>query len=284
MDDTSSTRRAAGASQEFLERFLDSDVAGVVAGASRIALIVVLAFVVRYLLHRAVTRLVDRAVTGTVPVALRPLQGKARATVIDANPLLSERRRQRTETIGSVLRSVASFAVFTIAGTTVLGELGVDLGPVIASAGIVGIAVGFGAQNLVKDFLTGIFMILEDQYGVGDAIDAGEASGIVEAVGLRTTRLRSVDGTVWHIRNGEIIRVGNKSQGWARALLDIPVAWDSDIPVVREVVLGAATSLCEDEAWSAKILEAPEVWGIEDMGSAGVLIRVVVKTAPLEQW
>jgi small-conductance mechanosensitive channel len=166
----------------------------------------------------------------------------------------------------------------------ILAELGFDLGPILASAGIVGVAVGFGAQNLIKDFLNGMFMILEDQYGVGDVIDAGEATGTVEAVGLRTTRLRDVQGTVWHIRNGEVIRVGNKSQGWARALLDIPVAWDTDVEQVRDAVKAAADSVWQDEEWSDKIVEEPEVWGVEDMGSAGLVIRLAVKTAPLEQW
>jgi small-conductance mechanosensitive channel len=251
---------------------------------ARIVLIVVLAVVLRVLLNRAIRRLVTSAAEGTVPVVLRPLHDRAKGRLLEASPLLSERRRQRSETIGSVLRSVASLVVFTVAGAMVLSELGFDLGPVLASAGIVGVAVGFGAQNLIKDFLNGMFMILEDQYGVGDVIDAGEASGTVEAVGLRSTRLRDVAGTVWHIRNGEIIRVGNKSQGWARALLDIPVAWDSDVTHVREVVKGAADELWHDEEWTQKVLEEPEVWGVEDMGSSGLVIRLVVKTAPLEQW
>jgi len=251
---------------------------------ARIALIVLLAVVLRMLLHRAIRRLVSSAAEGTVPVVLRPLHDRTKGRLLEASPLLSERRRQRSETIGSVLRSVASIVVFSIAAAMVLGELGFDLGPVVASAGIVGVAVGFGAQNLIKDFLNGIFMILEDQYGVGDVIDAGEATGTVEAVGLRSTRVRDVAGTVWHIRNGEIVRIGNKSQGWARAVLDIPVAWDTDIPHVRDVVKAAADEVWEAEDWSGKILEAPEVWGVEDLGASGLVIRLVVKTAPLEQW
>jgi small conductance mechanosensitive channel len=254
------------------------------ATPARIVLIVVLAVLLRALLNRAIKRLVTGASEGSVPVVLRPLHDRTRGRLLEASPLLSERRRQRAETIGSVLRSVASLLVFGVAGAMVLAELGFDLGPVIASAGIVGVAVGFGAQNLIKDFLNGMFMILEDQYGVGDVIDAGEATGTVEAVGLRVTRLRDVHGTVWHIRNGEVVRVGNKSQGWARALLDVPVAWDSDVPRVRDVVKAAADTVWRDDDWSAKIVEEPEVWGIEDMGSAGLLIRLAVKTAPLEQW
>ena len=251
---------------------------------ARIALIVVLAFVLRMVLHRVIKRLVSGAATGTVPVVLRPLHDRTKGTVLDASPLLSERRRQRAETIGSVLRSIVSAFVLAVATAMVLAELDFNLGPIIASAGIVGVAVGFGAQNLIKDFLNGMFMILEDQYGVGDVIDAGEATGTVEAVGLRTTRLRDVMGTVWHIRNGEIVRVGNKSQGWARALLDVPVTWETDVEQARQVLLAAATSMFEDEAWSSRIIETPAVWGVEDIGSSGVTLRLVVKTAPLAQW
>ncbi len=183
---------------------------------ARILLIVLLALVLRLVLHRAIGRLVSGATRETVPVLLRPLRplhDRTRGTLLDATPLLSERRRQRAETIGSVLRSVVSAFVLAVASAMVLAELDFDLGPILASAGIVGVAVGFGAQNLIKDVLNGIFMILEDQYGVGDVIDAGTATGTVEAVGLRTTRLRDATGTIWYIRNGEVLRIGNLSQG-----------------------------------------------------------------------
>lgn len=157
----------------------------------RILLIVVLALVARRLLHRAIQRSISRAISVG----------------------LSERRRLRAETLGSILESIASATVLTVAFVMVLGELGLNLAPIIASAGIVGVALGFGAQNLVKDFLSGVFNILEDQFGVGDEIDTGFAIGTVEAVGLRTTRLRDATGVVWHVRNGEILRIGNRSQG-----------------------------------------------------------------------
>ncbi|MBK5306117.1 MAG: mechanosensitive ion channel family protein [Frankiaceae bacterium] len=251
---------------------------------ARIALIVLLALVLRVLVNRAIRRLVTGAAEGSVPVVLRPLHDRTKGRLLEATPLTSERRRQRAETIGSVLRSSAALVIFTVAGAMVLAELGFDLAPVLASAGIVGVAVGFGAQNLIKDFLNGMFMILEDQYGVGDVIDAGEATGTVEAVGLRTTRLRDVAGTVWHIRNGEIVRIGNKSQGWARAVLDIAVAWDSDVDQVRNVMKAAADGMAAEEEWATSITEAPEVWGVEDLGSSGLVVRLAVKTAPLEQW
>ncbi|MEO6204524.1 MAG: mechanosensitive ion channel family protein [Mycobacteriales bacterium] len=250
----------------------------------RILIIIVIALVARMLLHRAIKRLVRSASADKVPVLLQPLRDRTRGTLLDTGPLLSERRRQRAETIGSVLRSIVSAFVLSVAFAMILAELDFNLAPVIASAGIVGVAVGFGAQNLIKDFLNGMFMILEDQYGVGDVIDAGEATGTVEAVGLRATRLRDVQGTVWHVRNGEIARIGNKSQGWARALLDIPVTWETDVETARTTMKAAADSMWSELPWSAKILEEPSVWGVEELGSSGVVLRLAVKTAPLAQW
>jgi small conductance mechanosensitive channel len=247
----------------------------------RIVLIVVLALLARYLLHRFITRLALRTAEGAVPERLRR-RTLAAQPVFDLPP--TERRRQRAETMGSVLRSIVSFAVFTVAALMVLSELGLDVAPLIASAGIAGIALGFGAQNLVKDFLTGVFMLLEDQYGVGDVIDVGEATGSVEAVGLRTTRLRDIDGVVWYVRNGEILRVGNKSQGWARAVVDIPVAYGEDIARVRTLLQSVAAEMSDDAELDAVVLEPPEVWGVEALSPDAVLVRMVVKTAPLEQW
>ncbi|MCW2606235.1 MAG: MscS Mechanosensitive ion channel [Frankiales bacterium] len=263
--------------RDLVQRYGDD----VVMTGLRVLLIGVLAVVVRALLHRLVGRLVRGAVDGRTPVVLRPLKERIG---VESSPLLAERRRQRAETIGSVLRSTGSAVVLGVAFAMALSELGLDLGPVLASAGIVGVALGFGAQNLVKDVLTGVFLILEDQFGVGDVVDLGEASGTVEAVGLRTTRLRSVDGTVWYVRNGEVLRVGNMSQGWSRALLDVPVAWGSDVPMVRALVKQVADDLWRDPDWEQRVLEEPEVWGVEALTSDGVTIRLVVKTVPLQQW
>ena len=135
------------------------------------------------------------------------------------------RRVQRAATMGTLLKSIVSGVVFTVVTLMFIAELGYDIAPLIASAGIIGVALGFGSQALVKDFLSGIFMIFEDQYGVGDVVDLGEASGTVEAVSLRVTRLRDVNGTVWYVRNGEILRVGNMSQNWARTVLDVTVGY-----------------------------------------------------------
>ncbi len=267
-----------------VQDWFDTHASGLIEGGARVGLILLIALIVRAALHRLVARLVRTASEGTVPVALRPLRDRARGTVFEASPLLSERRRQRAETLGTVLRSIASFTVVFVAGAMVLSELGLNLAPIVASAGIVGVAVGFGAQNLVKDFLTGMFMLLEDQYGVGDVVDAGEATGTVESVTLRTTRLRDVQGTVWHIRNGEITRIGNKSQGWARALLDVPLDLTTDVPAVRSLALAVANALCEEEDFADKIVEDPEVWGVQALGADGLVLRIALKTAPLQQW
>jgi small-conductance mechanosensitive channel len=244
-----------------------------------ILLLAVLAFVFRWFLHRVIDRLVRRASEGLPsPVLRRRREEEPPAT------LMSGRRVQRAETMGSLLKSIASIVVFTVFAIMVIAELGYPVGPLIASAGIVGVALGFGAQSLVKDFLSGIFMIFEDQYGVGDVVDLGEASGTVEAVGLRVTRLRDVQGTVWHVRNGEILRVGNQSQNWARTVLDIPVALDQDLHRVEQVLREVAHGLWEDEDYKGLVIEEPEVWGVEELTPNWVVVRVTLKTAPLEQW
>jgi small conductance mechanosensitive channel len=233
--------------------------------------LVVLGLVARWLLHRLVDRVTRRAEDGLLPDRLSQLA---------TDPT---RRTQRARTVGSLLKSIVSGITVAVVGTMILSEF-VNIGPILASAGILGVALGFGAQSLVKDFLSGIFMIFEDQYGVGDVVDAGEATGTVEAVGLRVTRLRDVDGTVWYIRNGEIVRVGNKSQNWARTVLDIGVAYDTDLTRVRRILEEVAHGLWEDDEFRGVVIEEPEVWGVEALAPDAVTIRVTLKTAPLEQW
>jgi moderate conductance mechanosensitive channel len=186
--------------------------------------------------------------------------------------------------MGGLLKSITTGVIAVIVLFMIISELGYDIAPLIAGAGIIGVALGFGSQTLVKDFLSGIFMILEDQYGVGDVANLGVATGTIEAVGLRVTRLRDVDGTVWYVRNGEVLAVGNMSQQWARTVLDIPVAFSQDLERVREILREVAASVWNDADYRGKILEEPEVWGVERWEPDGVVVRVVLKTAPLEQW
>jgi hypothetical protein len=198
--------------------------------------------------------------------------------------LVDERRKQRVRALGAILRSAASVTIFSIAGFAVLGDLGINLAPLLASAGVVGVAIGFGAQNLVRDYLSGVFMLVEDQYGVGDVITVGDATGTVENVTLRITRLRDVNGIVWHIRNGAIETVGNESQGWARAVIDFPVPFDADLATIRNLLQEAGDMMWNEPTWRAVMLEVPEVWGAQKITSDEVVMRMVAKTAPLRQW
>lgn len=249
--------------------------------------LVVIALIARWILHRGVDRIVSRAKTPMLPNKLvRPGHPRVGRGVEQsaADAVAATRRTQRAQTIGSLLKSIISGVMVAVVITMALSELGFNIAPIIASAGIVGIALGFGAQALVKDFLSGIFMIFEDQYGVGDVVDLGEASGTVEAVSLRVTRLRDINGTVWYVRNGEILRVGNMSQNWARAVLDVTVGYQADLVTVRRVLEEVAEDMWRDEEYSGRIVEAPEVPGVENMTVDGVVVRVSVKTAPMEQW
>ncbi|MGH9277669.1 MAG: mechanosensitive ion channel family protein [Acidimicrobiales bacterium] len=236
---------------------------------SKVLIILLVAWIAR----RLAGRVIARVVTGV----------HDRTEIEGAKPAPSLRRVKRAETIAALLRSVSSLTIWTVAIFMALGELGFNLGPLIAGAGIVGVAIGFGSQNLVRDFVSGIFMLIEDQFGVGDTIDAGEATGVVESVSLRTTRLRDVHGTVWHVPNGQIDRVGNKSQHWSRAVIDVGVAYDTDLARATQVMKGAAESLCADAEFADLILDAPEVWGVEDLGADGVTIRLALKTLPSQQ-
>lgn len=253
-----------------------------VAAPLSILLIIVLGLLFRWFVCRSIDRLVSRAVKGTVPGVIA--NSKAGEFLADLRPGSNDRRTQRAQTMGSLLKSITTGLTLAVVVVMVLAKLGQPIAPIIASAGILGLAFGFGAQNLVKDFLSGIFMILEDQYGVGDAVDLGEATGTVEAVGLRVTRLRDVNGTVWYVRNGEILRVGNQSQNWARTVLDITVDYEANLDQVQRVLEEEATAMYEDERFHDVIIEQPEVWGVERFDKDGAVVRVVLKTAPLQQW
>ena len=195
----------------------------------------------------------------------------------------SARADQRTETLGDVLASVVRMLILGVAILMVLGQLGLNLAPLLAGAGIAGIAVGFGAQSLVKDFLSGFFIIVEDQFGVGDVVDLDGTRGTVEELTMRVTRVRAVDGTVWFVPNGELRRVGNTSMEWSRALLDVLVAYDNDINAVADYIKDEALRFAEDPDWNEYVLEPPSVWGVQTMGPDGVSVRLVVKTAPRQQ-
>jgi small conductance mechanosensitive channel len=253
-----------------------------VTSGLRILLIVVAAVVLRWLLVRAVNRMVRRTVAANV--SDRIVENRATRVLVSATGALSERRRQRTETLGSVLRSLVTFVVFGVAFLMVLGEFHIDLAPLLASAGVAGVALGFGAQSLVKDFLSGVFMLLEDQYGVGDVVDTGEAVGTVEEVTLRITKLRDAGGVAWYVRNGEITRIANKSQGWSTAIVDLPVAYTENVERVTDIIGGVVDAMYDDPQWSDVMLEKPTVAGVEQITGTTLTIRVIAKTGPNQQW
>ncbi|MEP7024633.1 MAG: mechanosensitive ion channel family protein [Actinomycetota bacterium] len=238
----------------------------------QIAFVLLIAVILRIAARRIIRKITSTAADRATARADRPLS------------VVRERRNPRASALGSVLSNAASVTIFGIAAAIILGDLGVNLAPVLASAGVLGIAIGFGAQNLVQDFLAGIFMLLEDQYGVGDVIAVGKISGTVEAVSLRITRVRDINGVVWHIRNGTIERAGNESQGWARAVVDFPVAYQQDIPQVRRLMLATATGMWQEPDWHDVMLEEPEVWGVQSVSADEVVVRLAARTAPLRQW
>jgi small conductance mechanosensitive channel len=246
----------------------------------KIVLILLAAAILNRVARRAVKRSLTRLHSGAVRERMGAMRRRTPAALLETGET-SVRAEQRIDALSSVMRSVVTFVIWLVAVLMCLGEIGIDLAPLLAGAGVLGVAIGFGSQSLVRDFLSGMFILIEDQFGVGDIVDLGDASGTVEAVSLRTTRLRAVDGTVWHMPNGEIRRVGNMSQHWSRALLDIEVAYDTDLEHARRVIKRVA-----DELWreDTSVLDEPEMWGVEQLGASGIALRLVVKTTPSAQW
>ncbi|MBA4861762.1 mechanosensitive ion channel family protein [Streptomyces sp. PSKA54] len=237
----------------------------------RVLLILVIAAVLRVVIRRAITKLIER---------MNRTVGAVDGTALGGLLVNVERRRQRSQAIGSVLRSVASFLIMGTAALMILGIFEINLAPLLASAGVAGVAIGFGARNLVTDFLSGVFMILEDQYGVGDTIDAGVASGEVIEVGLRVTKLRGENGEIWYVRNGEVKRIGNLSQGWATAGVDVTVRPTEDLDRVKTVLAEVGQDMAKDEPWNERLWGPVEVLGLDSVMLDSMVVRVSAKTMP----
>ncbi|MFI9582041.1 mechanosensitive ion channel family protein [Streptomyces sp. NPDC052236] len=237
----------------------------------RILLILAIAILLRIAIRRTLTKLIDR-----MNRSAQAVEGTALGGLL----VNAERRRQRSEAIGSVLRSVASFVIMGTAGLMIMGAFEIDLAPLLASAGVAGVAIGFGARNLVTDFLSGVFMILEDQYGVGDSVDAGVASGEVVEVGLRVTKLRGDNGEIWYVRNGEIKRIGNLSQGWATAAVDVVIRPSEDLDRVRALITGVGEDLAKAEPWNEQLWGPVEILGLNEVLLESMTVRVTAKTMP----
>lgn len=260
----------------------------------KVLLILVVGLLLRNFLHRVIGGLSERIANGEAQPGQsrwwragrgREPRAAEASTARHDGTMAFERRAQRARTLGSVLRSTTTAVLMTVTVLLVLGQLGIPLGPLLAGVSVVGVAVGFGAQTLVKDFLAGIFLIAEDQFGVGDSVDlSADAKGTVEAVSLRVTRLRGVDGTVWYVRNGDLLRVGNRSQGWSRAVLDVDVPYSADAGRVAELLEDVGRELHSEREWRKHLLEEPQVWGVEALTLEKVVVRIAVRTAPLQQW
>jgi len=233
------------------------------------------AWLIRFVLLFVIKRVVDGIVNG-----VKHKENIHDTQVLLTSPLAAVRVLQRTRTLGGVLSSIVTVIIVLIVLLLLFDLFAPDAtGAFALITAATGAGLGFGAQNVVKDVLNGLFMVAEDQLGVGDIVDLGPAVGVVESVDIRTTQVRDVNGTLWFVRNGEITRVGNMSQGWARVIIDLAVPYDSDVDAVQERILQTAIDLSKTPKWATRILETPEIWGIESISDEAVVVRLVVKTA-----
>ena len=244
---------------------------------------IIATLVIAYLIQATLGWTIRRVVLRTSERARRERLEQTRKVTRTAELsvfLLTQRTEQRAAAIGSLLSSIITITVWGVAIIVILEALSVDIAPLLASAGVIGVILGFGAQTLIKDYLSGIFIILEDQFGVGDIVDVGPVVGTVEEVSLRYTRLRDMSGVVWYVRNGEILRVANRSQGWTLAIVDIPVDYDSDLDRVRDLIEKVAIDMDEDPTYDDMLLGQPQFAGVESMSGNAVVVRVTAKAVP----
>lgn len=249
----------------------------------RIAIILGLAVLVTLVLRLLVSQLVRRL--DRLPAPSLKVGSTTRVTVGSTNP----RRHQRLNTFRSVINSTVGIVVGSVAILMVLGELGLDVRPLLASAGVVGVALAFGAQSLVRDIISGLFMLMEDQYGVGDRVELGTAGGVmatgtIEEVALRVTTVRDDDGRLCYVRNGEILRVANSSQGWSLAVVEVRVHSGTDLMAVRRVLTEITESLRADERFAAGIGDAEPEGRVENLSATGMTLRWSVRTSAGQQW
>lgn len=232
------------------------------------------AVLLRFVLIFVIRRVVNRVVSG-----VKKRHNVDDTRELEASPLAAVRLVQRTRSLGSVFSNgataiivaVSILMIFAVAAPGATGAFAL-----ITAA--VGAGLGFGAQNIVRDVLNGIFIVSEDQLGIGDVVDTGLATGVVEDVGIRITQIRDVNGTLWFVRNGEILRLGNMSYGWARAIIDLAVPYDADVDAIQARILEVANELAADPKWKHRIIEKPALWGIESISAEAVVVRLVVKT------
>lgn len=202
----------------------------------------------------------------------------------DDDPATKSEREKRAETLVHIVKNAIKVFIYIVASFMILREIGVDIAPLLAGVGIAGLAIGFGAQTLVKDFLTGFFILMENQYRVGDVVKIGDHAGLVERIKLRTTTLRDLQGVVHIIPNGEVQSVNNMTHEWSRAVLDIGVAYKEDVDKVIGILEQVGKELREEEPYNEIMLEDPQILGVDSFGDSQVTIKMITKTCPLKQW
>jgi small-conductance mechanosensitive channel len=240
----------------------------------RILTIIVVASLVRLVLQLVIRRVVNRVISG-----VKKKQNVEDTAALQASPVAAMRIVQRTRAFGGVLSSTVTTVVVLVSLVLIVSAIDPNAtGAFSLITAALGAGLGFGAQNVVRDVLNGLFIVTEDQLGVGDVVDLGQATGVVEAVGIRVTTVRDVNGTLWYVRNGEILRVGNMSQGWARVILDLAIPYDADIDAVKERMLQTGIEMRSDGKWKRLMMEQPEIWGIESISADAIVLRLVVKT------
>lgn len=249
----------------------------------KLLIIVASAIVAQFVITRAIRRVVRRVVSRSRaprPSDLRALDSTSELTSV----IMNQRTEQRAQAMGALLRSIAIVTIWAIAVMTMLTTVGINLAPLLASAGVVGVVIGFGAQQLVSDYLAGVSMIFEDQFGVGDVVNVGQVTGTVEDVALRCTRIRDFDGTVWYIRNGQMAYVANQSKGWTIARVDFPLSYDADLERVRAVIDAEGQRMSKDPQYDRILLDSPTYAGVEIVRGDAVIIRIIAKSAPEQQF
>jgi small-conductance mechanosensitive channel len=249
-----------------------------------ILIIVVAALVLRWLVNRFIARVIKQVTSAKRPQSIAELNHLLGSSKSRREEIKGDRTQQRAATLTSVLQHINGIVIMSVAFMMILSVFDVNLAPILASAGIAGVAIGFGAQNLVQDYLAGIFILLEDQYGVGDIVDVGDATGTVEDMGLRVTTIRALDGTLWYVRNGQILRVGNSSQSWAYVLVDTPLPPTVDVDEAGRVIAEVGAAFAEDEKWREYVIEEPEYVGVVEMTIDQAKLRLGVKTTSDKQW
>jgi small conductance mechanosensitive channel len=232
-----------------------------------------------------VPRIIMIIIGAWIVIRAAKLAGKRIITYTeDDDPTTRSEREKRAETLVNIMNSAIKVFIYIVASFMILREVGADIGPLLAGVGIAGLAIGFGAQTLVKDFLTGFFILMENQYRVGDVVRIGDHAGLVEKVNLRTTVLRDLEGVVHTIPNGEVQSVNNLTHGWSRVVLNIGVAYKEDIDKVIGLLRQVGKTMRAEQPYDQLMLGDPQVLGVDGFGESEVTIKMIAKTSPLKQW